>query len=260
MIIGITGLVIDAQGKRGSAGAGKSTVADRLVNKFSFCQVGMADPMKRFLMDLFDWPAEVLFGETEKKNVPDKRYCIGYRDTVTVDEIAEMHQASKGLSSLESKMLWEQRTKEITALYLTPRLACQKLGKAMRECYPDIWCVKGMRVAKELLHTDATLHAYYRPEEGIRYNTGGTSKVKGVCFSDIRFKNELAVIKREGGKVIRVVRPVEELFISNEHESENDLNDVPDEEFDYILHGKPKDVPDLQLKTDEMMEMLCLSK
>jgi hypothetical protein len=267
MILGITGMVIDKNGNRGSAGAGKSTVANRLIDRWSFTAVGMADPMKRFLMDLYDWPAEVLFGETELKNKPDERYPRArHRAKELIQALAD---AAVDRVRVPPGVLKTALMAEETVEYLTPRLACQKLGKAMRECYPDVWCVKGMRVAKQLL-----TRAYdYHPVHGLisaddpqlREKMGVGLEdtilpVGGVCFSDIRFKNELAVIKREGGKVIRVVRPVEQLFISNEHESENDLNDVPDEEFDYVLQGPPSGVPIVQALTDKMMENVCQSR
>ena len=261
MILGITGMVIDKSGNRGSAGAGKSTVADRLIDKHGFTAVGFADVMKRFAMNLFDWTPEQLFGSTELKNVPDARYpisctncgCRGrsIKSQFCSTECYNGFHANLGFPEYQGRMCLEASDE-----YLTPRETLQQLGTWGRECYPDIWAQYAMRVAKELLEGGYV----YSPEKGLQSEYGHPNSpqfpYKGVCFSDVRFKNELAVIKREGGKVIRVVRPVEELFISNEHESENNLNDVPDEEFDYVIMGRPKDVPDLQLRTDYMLNEL----
>lgn len=64
MIIGITG----------KAGSGKDTVADLLVKDFSFVKVALADELKRICMRVFNFSIEQLFGPSEKRNEPDKRY------------------------------------------------------------------------------------------------------------------------------------------------------------------------------------------
>lgn len=262
MIIAVTGQVIDKDGNKGSAGAGKTTVADRLVDKHSYVLMSLADPMKRFVMDLFDWAPEVLWGETELKNKPDKRYQRkdhGY--AVSEERFIGRLGDAPSVSDAEVK---ELVAKAEADMYLTPRLALQRLGSEWgRELYPGIWVEYGIRTATQLLKSEGQL--YYTPQCGlgtIRESNDAAKMVhgpkplkpsSGVVFADLRFKNEVAAFKRLGAKVIRVVRPVEELFIDNAHSSENDLNDVPDEEFDYVIHGKTKDVPDLQQKTDEML-------
>jgi hypothetical protein len=61
-IIGITG----------QAHAGKDAVADILVRRRRFCKVALADPMKRFLSEVFGFSDEQLWGH--EKEVPDARW------------------------------------------------------------------------------------------------------------------------------------------------------------------------------------------
>lgn len=64
MIIGISGL----------AGSGKDTVADFLVQQRDYVKVALADPLKRICQDVFDFSDDQLWGPSEKRNAPDKRY------------------------------------------------------------------------------------------------------------------------------------------------------------------------------------------
>jgi len=55
MIIGICGLI----------GSGKGTVADLLVEKHNFHKVSFADKLKDGVSQVFDWPREMLEGDTK---------------------------------------------------------------------------------------------------------------------------------------------------------------------------------------------------
>jgi hypothetical protein len=74
-----------------------------------------------------------------------------------------------------------------------------------------------------------------------------------VVINDLRFKTEMNYVQDGGGYIVRIKRPVPEISVGSEHQSENDLVDVPDSAFDYVIEGKSKDVPDLQNKTRLMM-------
>lgn len=61
-------------GISGKAGSGKDTVADLLVKEFSFVKVGLADPLKRIVRDVFCFTEEQLWGASQFRNEPDRRY------------------------------------------------------------------------------------------------------------------------------------------------------------------------------------------
>jgi len=68
-IIGISGL----------AGSGKDTVADFLLNHEGFVKMSLADPIKRFAMDVWEFSEEQLFGSSRFRSFPDKRYYVGLK-------------------------------------------------------------------------------------------------------------------------------------------------------------------------------------
>lgn len=271
MIIGISGLTFDPKGNKGSAGAGKDTVADRLVAKHGFTRLGFADVMKRFLQEIFQFSDEQLFGESKHRNAPDARYARMVPVAHPKGVLERNMDRVLGPSNPGYVVHREE--------FLTPRHALQQLGTEFgRACYQDVWVAYAMRVAKELIHGVPKMMPYAYPlgYEGNREEYEGIAHPKyslklglhsyelrpaasipnGVVFSDMRFKNEFEYVKNNGGKVVRVRRPVDEITIPSSHQSENDLNDVPDDAFDYVIHGLPKDVHDLGLKTDEMMDWL----
>lgn len=53
-------------GIKGSAGAGKDTIANYLVNKYGFTKVTFAGPLKEICSIITSWPVEMLKGETEE--------------------------------------------------------------------------------------------------------------------------------------------------------------------------------------------------
>lgn len=61
MLVGITG----------AAGSGKSSIASVLEREHGFVAVGLADVMKRFCADIFQWSDERLFGASSLRNELD---------------------------------------------------------------------------------------------------------------------------------------------------------------------------------------------
>ena len=188
MIVGITGL----------ARSGKTTAAEFLVKNHNFVSVSLADPMKRALMEWFDWTEDQLWGEG--KDVPDERYC-------------------RGALRLRSRQVLEEPEvlPEDVPQYLTPRHALQQLGTEFgRTCFADVWAAYALRVAKQLLSDDSVM---YLQTEGViprveqtsegewRRDDAPTGRYKGVVIPDVRFENEADVIFKNGGDVWRIVRP-----------------------------------------------------
>lgn len=173
MIIGITG----------KSGAGKDEVAKVLVQDFLFVRVGLADPIKRILKDVFDFSDEQLWGSL--KNEPDKRY------------VSSVTNASHMLSSEGFKQYPDGEVPQ----YLTPRHAMQQLGTEFgRHCYSNVWVDHMVRTATKLLAGPYG----YDPKTGLL--PGAYTKAAGVVVPDVRFKNEADAIRRAGGVVWRVLR------------------------------------------------------
>ena len=221
LILGISGL----------AGTGKDSVCDVLVNNFGYVKIALADPMKRFCMEIFNWSPEILWGPSELRSQPDTRYPVPHDDG--------------------------------TVEYLTSRKALQELGTEWaRSCYQDVWIDYAMRIAEKLntsrrrYYTDDIYDHFFRayyPDEGISKEYSETGR-KGVVISDCRFKNEILAIQKNGGKVIRIKRPGYEKPRWN-HRSETEQMTIPDNQFDYVLENDGT-LEDLVVKAGHMLEKL----
>tara|TARA_B100000900_G_scaffold239366_1_gene203428 strand:- start:540 stop:1175 length:636 start_codon:yes stop_codon:yes gene_type:complete len=141
LIIGICGLI----------GSGKGTVADVLVEEHKFEKISFADKLKDAVGVLFDWPRDMLEGETS-----DSRYWREQEDKFWTEE---------------------------TGRSITPRLVLQEFGTdCMRNGFYDgVWV---SFVKKKIIDN---------PD-------------KNFVIPDVRFENEVEVIKSMGGKVWCVKR------------------------------------------------------
>lgn len=102
----------------GLAGSGKNTVADVIARLTGGSCIALADPLKRFCKEVFDFSDEQLYGPSEYRNAIDLRY------------------------------------RRNDGSYLSPRIALQLLGTEWgRSCYEDIWVDLSIRRAKYLLST-----------------------------------------------------------------------------------------------------------
>lgn len=227
MIIGITG----------QAGSGKDTIALHLVNKYRFVRVGLADPLKRICKEVFDFSDDQLWGPSEQRNGPDKRYPRTYFTTTVLPKEKEGERT--------------HYPKAGTPGFLTPRYALQTLGTEWgRDCYGNTWIDYGLRVAKELEFG----YSHYTPQEGLIKTEKDTGICPGVVFSDLRFRNEIDAVKAAGGKLVRVKRPG---FDGNVgvvgHASEEEQKSFTDDEFDFVIQNVGT-IADLLGEADRMMK------
>jgi hypothetical protein len=117
-------------GISGFAGSGKDTVADWLVREKAFVKLSLADPIKRICKDVFDFSDEQLWGPSEKRSEPDKRYVRTMKTTLADycdgEIFAELyHKGSEPITEEERRKFATEWMK----VYLTPRHALQQLGR-----------------------------------------------------------------------------------------------------------------------------------
>ncbi|MFA6118141.1 MAG: hypothetical protein WC729_29410 [Sphingomonas sp.] len=191
----------------GHSGAGKDTFADRLVLKYGWQKVALADPLKRICQQVYDFTDQQLWGPSECRNAPDKRYFRPDGDP--------------------------------RFPYLTPREALQLLGTEWgRRCYDNTWVDLAIRTAKDILAGRA-----YHQHLGLGPEVPpGTPKhlaprrATGVVIPDVRFKNELDAIRAAGGRVVRLIRLGKDGQVGIAgHASEAEQDGLPNDAFDRVL-------------------------
>lgn len=218
----------------GAAGSGKDTVAARLVpehlvtmggvrvdirkrlNKSTprpflpnGVQIALADPMKVFLLSLFDFTIEQLWGDSHLRNAPDKRYprLHAFHETREFDyDIGFLTKPVCTRCGEECSTHYSSRIRHKQWIgpctdYLTPREALQTLGTEWgRARYRDLWIINTLREAHFLSKTHSD-----------------------VVISDVRHINEMEAIKREGGVLVWVRRAEQDSKFAL-HESETESN------------------------------------
>ena len=211
MIIGISGL----------AGSGKDTIADYITKRYEFEKIALADPLKRFVMNMFDFSEDQLWGSSEKRSRPDYRYPREHGPWV--DNKCMCCGVDK-TSTFKHKC------------YLTPRLCLQIIGtQGFRACYEDIWLKICLRDAKKL-DADRGYSLSYSRTTGIFYPQNKCC-ISGIVISDLRFLNEIKKVKDEG-IIIKAKRPQAGLKGAlGCHSSEMEQSKAQDDMFDFIINN-----------------------
>jgi hypothetical protein len=226
----------------GQSGSGKDSMADVMRG---YAKVGLADPLKRYCREVFDFSIHQLWGPSAERNKPDQRYFRGWRGVCTkcINTFYTWNYEEKTGGVFDEQCFYcgtklERFGPQTDAhghnveVYLTPRYALQTLGTEWgRNCYTNTWVDYAIRVASRL-------------EAGWEYSAPmgvcgqQLHKYTGIAIPDVRFKNEVAAIKKAGGVVIRVDRPG---YGGNmvggiqNHASEKDQKEIPDSEFLEII-------------------------
>lgn len=196
-------------GIHGFAGTGKSQLAEFLSDQ-NTQTIAFADKMKRDAMDVYGFAPEQLWGESNLRNLPDPRYL------------------EKGIS-------------------LVPRDVLQQMGSAGRAIYANTWSdyverIVGLIYENQIscrYNREKGINWFHEPEQERWYIQPAvidSNMIKHVIISDLRFKNEYDMIKKNNGITIKVKRPGAGLKGSRaNHESEAGL---PDDLFDFIVDNR----------------------
>jgi hypothetical protein len=207
-------------GLTGRAGSGKSTVADLLVKNHGFVAVALADPIKRICKEVFGFTDEQLWGPSERRNAPDKRFPREHtaRDTGIVCDCCGV---CLDLADGETA----------PPCYLTPRYALQRLGTEWgRSCYENAWINHALWVANRLL-IDKYRRESYNAQRGLfdRGEAAGDhdDQIRGMVISDVRFSNEADAIRVKGGRIWKTVHGSGLQGAPGAHDSEQYIDSLP---------------------------------
>jgi len=209
--------------------------AERFIREHGFVRVAFADPLKRYAKDIYDFTDQQLWGPSEMRNLPDKRYPREHTWKVVKDEDGIETGWSCVCCGADRPV---GGSPSIEQCYLTARYALQLLGTEFgRHCYPDTWVDYAIRVAKALKGGGC----YYDMKRGLGYvsyvDGPNTLAKTDVVISDVRFLNEIRGIHRGGGYVIRIKPPKPKGSSESwrKHQSEVEQEGIPDSEFDAVL-------------------------
>lgn len=214
MIIGISGQYSDSVGNKKIAGAGKDVVANKIMD-YGFISLAWADPMKRFVKDVYNFDDDALWGGSELRVLPDQRYPMP------------------------------------NGGFLTPRLALQRLGTEYgRHCYANTWVDYGIRVAQKILDG-----AYYTPKKGLYWETKLSNFKGVVFSDVRFINEVIAIQKAGGFVVRvkrQHNEPFDTKAMDLLHTSETELVNENDSLFDYILDNNST-LDNLYVLIDKMM-------
>jgi hypothetical protein len=203
----------------GQAGSGKDTVGKIIADRYNGVCIGQADPMKRFVRDVFGFTPESLWGTTELRNVvrpinireAHERY--NYQKCTWLDSIlppgSDIRPASDKLD------IWWNTYIEGNG-QLSARSVLQTLGTEFGRQSVDsrLWTNLAYDTALGIL-TGGT--SYSRDL--------GTTKQPGTNFdfvviTDGRFRNEVVSVTSRNGVAIKIDRKVNPLSIVGRANSE----------------------------------------
>lgn len=222
-------------GITGQLGSGKDTVADVFVTN-GFTKVSLANPIKTFVKDVFQFTDDQLWGPSDLRNHPD----LAFEDADMWASCWDRLQKFNG--AWVTDLLNQQQRPYVDryeALYeldtwfnilrttnpiLSPRICLQTLGTewGRNSLYPNIWVDYMYRSVEELVDQNP--------------NT------VGVVVPDLRFENELRFFKEQSNcKLIRVIRPGTDAAAESaglfRHKSEMEQKLFADNEFDVVLQN-----------------------
>lgn len=243
LIIGLSGL----------AGSGKDFVANLLVEKHGFAKIALADSLKRICQDVFDFSDEQLWGRSEERNKPDKRYFTGNREggLLAYKDDRILLYPEKTANQEEKLEPTHEEIQEACKIYLTPRFALQSLGDWARGCYPEVWINYTLQIVSKLL-TNPNIG--YDASNKFMETDCSYADRSGVVISDVRFRNEIEGVRAEGGKIVRIKRDKLTTLSGSTslHSSEREQMEVSDNEFDYVLNNQ-ESVEALQQELSSML-------
>ena len=195
----------------GQAGSGKDEVGKQLVQQ-GFYGLALADPMKIFLMHLFDWSWEQLWGGSKLRNVIDPRYGFSPRETLqhlgtewARSRAPDCH-INFGLRRV-AEICGDGRTEENWIVQ-------DPLYQALPAAVIDQRWRRGHETPYDLLH--------------------------GIYISDLRFRNEVEAVLNAGGEVYRIIRNARTNTTSTglkKHASEEEQKTISDDDLTGIINN-----------------------
>lgn len=220
----------------GQAGSGKDTLAGFMAEHGGVC-ISQADPMKRFVKEIFGFSDQQLWGPSEARNAPDPRpaseFIRLWDDGSAFSIKAAWLKNIRAGGRMEDLQNWA--AKHVLGVEgLTPRKVLQTIGTEFGRAIDEkLWLSYAQDMATRILEAGGT----YDRAIG---HLPGPQRAKFVIITDGRFRNEILVTKALGGLAIRV----DGGGLSGEagsHASETEQNSIPETWFDAVVMNQKSD-------------------
>jgi hypothetical protein len=218
-------------GIAGKAGSGKDTVGNFIAQFYNGVTIGQADPMKKFVKDVFRFDEETLWGASKLReslvdvSIESSRRRFHAHSSKFIASLVNEDRASAAYSKLSNWFNINLLAIEGSGNLTTPRSILQSLGTSWgRGINRELWNEYAIKVAKTLLGGGYT----YTRAGGLVETAG--AKVDYVVITDIRFMNECLNLRYLGGPVFRITRDVAD-DVAATHVSELEMNEIPNHFF-----------------------------
>jgi hypothetical protein len=234
-------------GVMGPSKSGKDLVGDWFYNERDFIKVAFADPMKRFVRDIFMVSFEHLWGEAGMREIPMTfseeewlRFVSNFAKSANafLADVVPQGDRVRSFMSL-TEWLTDMRKYHIEHGHITMRYVLQTLGTewGRRKVHPLLWV---MYLYEKVVPKIKDGYLYTQ-EDGPMKKMDVLHAPPGILIPDHRFLNELVATQQNDGYVLRLRRLAleQENKVSNVgiegHQSEVEMRDIPDDSFDLVL-------------------------
>ena len=185
----------------GKKGSGKDTFSDYIIEKHGFIKYSFADPLKKGLQHFFNLTDEQLY-DPKIKEMVDPRWGVSPRQLFQViGTDVFQYSLKKFLPNINSTDNNDTRTHWVTH-----------------------WVILFKQWYEKLLNENENKNQ-------------NENQNPNVIIADGRFIHEINEIRKMGGKIIKVIRPI---FDNNKdmHKSEMEMDEIPTEYIDQIIYNQ----------------------
>ncbi len=227
----------------GKAGVGKDTLADHIISKIpNSRKISHSDPMKELGMYTFGFTKEQMYGSSEMRNKPDLRFKdpLSFIDIrIDIDKLSNttntaLFSLSRRKSCSPHKMIGDFSNSLFHKMHnqkaiLSPRIFLQEFGTEFaRKMDPDVW-------------TNAAINRAYSESFDLTVITDG------------RFRNEISNARKNGIPSV-LIKSVSSLTSS--HQSESELDKIPDYWFDNYINNYKTQEHGLEIYLEQGMQVV----
>lgn len=250
----------------GYSGIGKDEFCKPFIEKYNAVQIGLADPAKRHMADVYGFTEEQLFGPSKFRNKGDIRYPKSGPQVSPWVGTLPINLINPNLSDPIGKKYWTYtgRTTDTSFnnrhphldledgfkqyfveegdpnYWLSPRETLQKYCELMNTLYGDTWIRKA--IENHLIY--ATGQYSYTKMDGLS-KLAPCDHWDGenifTCSADIRHWHEIRALRLiNQTNCVPILIRLKSKRIPNppyDHRSETEQATIPDSEFDFVINN-----------------------